>query len=96
MEIEVIDNSLEPAIIRFHGLENNNLEQMHMVGIYGTEDEKLNGTRGGSSQCFAILVEGDIEEYKKLINPHRGLTNVKFYDIEKISKKNLASWKPTI
>lgn len=90
MEIEVIDNSLEPAITRFHGLENNNLEQMHMVGIYGTEDEKLNGTRGGSSQCFAILVEGDIGEYKKLINPHRGLTNVKFYDIEKISKRELA------
>lgn len=90
IEIEIVDNSLEPAIVRFKGLEKNNLEQMYMVGIYGTEDEKLNGTKGGSSQCFAILVEGNVEEYKKIINPHRGLTDVKFYDIEKISKKKLA------
>ena len=90
IEIEIVDNSLEPAIVRFKGLEKNNLEQMYMVGIYGTEDEKLNGTKGGSSQCFAILVEGDVEDYKKIINPHRGLTDVKFYDIEKISKKKLA------
>ena len=90
LQIEIIDNSLEPAIVRFKGLKENSLEQMHIVGIYGTEDEKLNGTRGGSSQCFATFIEGDLEEYKRLINPHRGLTDVKFYDIERISKKSLA------
>lgn len=90
LKIKMLDNSLEPAIIRFEDMSSPQLEQMHMVGIYGTEDKKLNGTKGGSSQCFAILVEGDLKQYQNLINPQHGLSNVKFYDIEKISKKLLA------
>ena len=89
LKIQIVDNSLEPAIVRFKGLENK-LEQMYMVGVYGTEDKKLNGTRGGSSQCFAILVEGDVKDYASMIQESKGLTDVKFYDIEKISKKQLA------
>ena len=79
LKIKMIDNSLEPAIVKFKNVSNTALEQMHMVGIYGTEDEEFNGTQGGSSQCFAILVEGNIEDYKEQINPHHGLTDVKFY-----------------
>ena len=90
LEIEMIDNSLEPAIVRFKGIQESGMEQMHIVGIYGTEDESLNGTRGGSSQCFAILVEGDLEQYQNLMCPRRGLKNVKFYDVEKVIKKPLA------
>ena len=90
LKIKMIDNSLEPAIIKLEGLPNSYLEQMHMVGIYGTHDEKLNGTRGGSSQCFAIFVEGNLEDYKKIINPHRGLTDVKFYRLEDINLNELA------
>lgn len=90
LEIQLIDNSLEPAIVKIKGMEDSKLEQMHIVGIYGTDDESLNGTRGGSSQCFAIMVEADVEKYQNLISPHRGLKNVKFYDVEKVSKKPLA------
>ena len=89
IRIKMLDNSLEPAIIKFKDIPYS-LEQMYMIGIYGTEDKSLNGTKGGSSQCFGILVEGDLEEYKKLINPHHGLTDVKFYDAQKISKRTLA------
>lgn len=90
IEIQMLDNSLEPAIVRFADIPNSPLEQMFIVGIYGSKDENLNGTRGGSSQCFAILVEGDVKQYQKLIKPCKGLTDVKFYDIEKVSKKTLA------
>ncbi|MBQ2938688.1 MAG: NUDIX domain-containing protein [Clostridia bacterium] len=90
LKIKMLDNSLEPAIVKFEDMPNSNLEQMHIVGIYGTQDKKANGTKGGSSQCFAILVEGDLKQYQDLINPQHGLTNVKFYDIEKISRKPLA------
>ena len=89
IRIKMLDNSLEPAIIKFKDIPCS-LEQMYMIGIYGTEDKTLNGTKGGSSQCFGILVEGDLEEYKKLINPHHGLTDVKFYDAQKIFKRTLA------
>ena len=61
-----------------------------IVGIYGTEDEMLNGTRGGSSHCFAILVEGDVKQYQELICPQHGLTNVKFYDVERLQVEELA------
>lgn len=79
LKIQMIDNSMEPAIVKFENASNSSLEQMHMVGIYGSDDEEFNGTQGGSSQCFAILVEGNLEDYQKQINPHCGLTNVKFY-----------------
>lgn len=90
LKIQMIDNSLEPAIIKFENVYNTSLEQMHMVGIYGTDDEELNGTQGGSSQCFAILAEGNLDDYKKQINPKKGLTNVRFYDIEIALLKELA------
>lgn len=90
LKIKLVDNSLEPAIVKFENVDNTSLEQMHMVGIYGTQDKTLNGTQGGSSQCFAILVQGNIEDYKKKINPCQGLTDVKFYDTEIISLKDLA------
>ena len=89
IKIKMLDNSLEPAIVRFEDVSKS-LEQMYMVGIYGTDDNSLNGTKGGSSQCFAILVEGDVAEYEKLIDPHHGLRNVRFYDVEKIIEAKLA------
>lgn len=90
LEIVMIDNSLEPAIIQFKGVKKPSLEQMYVNGIYGSDDNEKNGTKGGSSQCFTIYLEGDIDEYKMLISPKDGLTDVRFYDVEKISKKQLA------
>lgn len=90
LKIKMVDNSLEPAIVKFENVTNTSLEQMHMVGIYGTQDQNLNGTQGGSSQCFAILVEGNLEDYQKQINPRHGLTDVKFYDTRTASLEQLA------
>ena len=86
----MLDNSLEPAIIRFEDLPKRTMEQMYVNGIYGSTDENKNGTRGGSSQCFTIFVEGDIEDYKKLIVSNEELENVSFYDVEKAMRKKLA------
>ena len=90
LRIKMLDNSLEPAIVRFEDLSKPTMEQMYVNGIYGSVDERKNGTRGGSSQCFTIFVEGDIEDYKKLLVSKEGLTNVMFYDVEKALKKKLA------
>lgn len=90
LKIRMLDDSLEPAIVKFEDVQNVSLEQMYMVGIYGTHNEIFNGTRGGSSQCFAILVEGNIGDYKKHISPRSGLTDVKFYDIAAITDVELA------
>ena len=90
LKIKMVDNSLEPAIVKFENVPGSSLEQMHMVGIYGTQDQNLNGTQGGSSQCFAILVEGNIADFEKVIFPSRGLTDVKFYDVKIIALRDLA------
>lgn len=90
LKIKMVDNSLEPAIVKVQNVSETSLEQMHLVGIYGTQDTTLNGTQGGSSQCFAILIEGNVEDYEKHINPRHGLTDVQFYDVQTISNDELA------
>lgn len=90
LNLEMQDNSLEPAIIKFGNIPKTTLAQMHIVGIYGTDDERLNGTQGGSSQCFGILVEDDLEKFQEQICSSNGLKNVKFYDIQKLEGTQLA------
>ena len=53
----------------------------------GSRDESLNGSRGGSSQCFALLVEDDINKFKDAISPTAGLKNVKFYCLNTIDRQ---------
>lgn len=91
LEIKVLDNSLEPAIIRFSNVPASNLEQMHIIGIYSAEDKELAGTRGGSSQCFGIFLEDDISKYEKCLNPSDDtITDVKFYEVSEVLKNGLA------
>lgn len=89
LKVKIHDNSMEPAVICFEDLPTK-LELLHVNGIYGSNDEQINGTQGGSSQCFTIYVEGNLEDYKKMIDPKSGLTNVSFYDVEKVLKRSLA------
>lgn len=90
LKIEMIDNSLEPAIIRFKNVPNSNLEQMYYVGIYSSTDEKVAGTKGGSSQCFGIFVEDELYKYQEYLNPTDDLTDVNFYEINEAINKGLA------
>lgn len=90
LSIKMVDNSLEPAIVKWNQVPQTSLQQMHMVGIYGSNDIILNGTQGGSSQCFAILVEDDLKKFEGYIRSSKGLKNVKFYDVQQIEEKQLA------
>ena len=88
--LQMIDNSLEPAIVKFQNVPNSNLEQMHLIGIYSSEDESMAGTRGGSSQCFGVFVEDYMEKYQDCLNPTDDLTDVKFYEVNDAISKGLA------
>lgn len=90
LQIELLDNSLEPAVVRFSNVPHSNLEQMFIVGIYSSEDEKEAGTRGGSSQCFGIFIEDDLDKYREYLNPGDDLTNVAFYEINDAISNGLA------
>ncbi len=90
LKIKMLDNSLEPAIVRFENVPNSKIEQMSFVGIYSSEDEKLAGTKGGSSQCFGIFIEEDISKLEEYLEPKDDLTEVNFYEIEDAVNMGLA------
>ncbi len=90
LTFQMIDNSLEPAIVKCSDIPNSTLEQMHFIGIYSSEDETMAGTRGGSSQCFGIFVEDNLEKYEDFLNPTDDLTDVKFYEVHDAIAKGLA------
>ncbi len=90
LKLQILDNSMEPAIVRFENVPNANLEQMYIVGLYSSEDEKVAGTKGGSSQCFGVFVEDDIHKYQEYLNPTDDLTDVEFYEIDDAISKGLA------
>ena len=90
LKLKMIDNSLEPAIVKFDNIPNSNLEQMHIIGIYSSEDESVSGTRGGSSQCFGVFIEDELYKYEEYLNPTDDLTDVRFYEINEAIKFGLA------
>ncbi len=86
LEVEVLDNSLEPAIIKLKNVPNNNLEQLYYVGIYSSNEEKYAGTRGGSSQCFGIFIEDEIYKYEEYLTAGNDLESVAFYNVNTLSE----------
>lgn len=90
LKIKMLDNSLEPAIVRIDNVPDSKIEQMAFVGIYSSEDEKLSGSKGGSSQCFGIFIEDDIYKIEEYLTPKDGLTDVAFYEIEEAVNMGLA------
>ena len=90
LKLKIIDNSIEPAIVKFNNVPNPRFEQMFLVGLYSSEDPKLAGTKGGSSQCFGLFVEDEIECYREKLAPTSDLENVDFYEIHDAISKGLA------
>lgn len=90
LEITMLDNSLEPAIIRFDNGPGANIERMHIVGIYSSKDKNIAGTKGGSSQCFGIFIEDELEKYKKQLDPKDDLEMPDFYEVNEAIESGLA------
>lgn len=91
IEIKMLDNSLEPAIVKVKNVCNSNLEQMYIVGIYSSEDELYAGTRGGSSQCFGVFVEGDITNFESVLKKNsENFDELAFCEISKALSQKLA------
>lgn len=88
--ITMLDNSLEPAIIRFDNGPGANIERMHIVGIYSSKDKNIAGTKGGSSQCFGIFIEDELEKYKKQLDPKDDLEMPDFYEVNEAIESGLA------
>lgn len=91
IKLKMLDNSLEPAIVKFENIKNPNLEQLFIVGIYSSEDELFAGTRGGSSQCFGIFVEDEIAKFESVLNANKeDFDELSFYEVSNAFLKRLA------
>lgn len=90
LKIKLLDNSFEPAIVQFENVPNSNIEQMLLVGIYSSENEKLSGSKGGSSQCFGMFIEEYVSKLEEYLSPKDDLTEIAFYEIEEAVNMGLA------
>jgi len=89
IDIRVADNSCEPALVTVESLDGME-SLLHFSGIYASEDERINGTRGGGSQCFAVCVEGDVSEISRLLHSRHDMDELKFIDVDSIHSIELA------
>lgn len=89
IELLVEDNSDEPAVVICQNLGKIKAE-LHFVGIYASSDERINGTRGGGSQCFAMNIEGDIHQIGKVLFSKHDMDALEFVDVDLIHGMTLA------
>lgn len=89
IELTLLDNSEEPAKIHIKTL-NNQPASLHFTGIYASHDNTINGTLGGGSQCFAVYIEGNIEEIQKHLQPLSDLTELCFVKVNELYQMTLA------
>lgn len=87
--LNVIDKTFLQPPVSFENISTN-LTTIKMIGIYSSDDVSKAGTRGGSSQCFSILIEDDVEKFRKVLNPNSDLYEMDFYEIDNIRNQSLA------
>ncbi len=89
IELSVKDNSCEPAIVVLDNLGAEE-EKMYFIGIYASPDERINGTRGGGSQCFAVVRKGSVDEIKTVLHSEHDMTELLFVELDSIYKIDFA------
>lgn len=90
LELEIMENYFEPAVVKFKNVNSPKICFLHFIGLYSSIDPQFAGTRGGSSQCFGMLIEDSIENYRRFIESESDLTDVDFYKVTDVFAKGLA------
>ncbi|MBR5827174.1 MAG: NUDIX domain-containing protein [Clostridia bacterium] len=85
VEISITDNSCEPARIILNNLGGKAAE-MYFTGIYASADESINGTRGGGSQCFAIVIKDSIDKVKEVLVSEHDMDELLLIDVDEVHK----------
>lgn len=90
IEVLLQDNTVEPSHVLIKADNKNIIGEMRYLGLFGSEDEKVNGKDGGSSQGFHIHINEDPEIFKSIIRSDSDLEEVDFYPISKVKEEELA------
>ena len=88
LTLRVTNRAEEPAAARLLPLDVD--APLHFIGIYASEDERINGSRGGGSQCFAVRIEARTEELLPHLHASRDMTELRFLDVDALYAQALA------
>jgi 8-oxo-dGTP diphosphatase len=83
VDISLVDNSCEPAKVILSNIDNMPAD-MYFTGIYASADKRINGTRGGGSQCFAILIEGSTDKIADVLCSEHDMDELLFLDCDEV------------
>ncbi len=87
--INILDESFLQPPVEIENVKTN-LTTLKLVGIYSAEDVKIAGTRGGSSQCFSIFIEDNVEKFRKVLKSNSELYDIDFYQVADVIDRKLA------
>jgi len=86
LQVEIVARHLEPA----HVLVNGHIARMRFVGLFGSHDAALSGTKGGSSQVFCIDLDLFPDELAPFLRSDSDLEEVAFRPLGNALKEGLA------
>lgn len=89
IELEILDKIYEPTPILLKFKENKIITTLDFLKLYSSEEVRLSGIFGGSSQCFHIALSGNLESINNSIESCE-LENLCFRRIDDVIKEGLA------
>ena len=89
LRVKIADNTKEPADVLLPQLSDR-VERMWFTGIYASPDTRVNGTRGGGSQCFAVYLRADIAALTPLLYSRHDMEDLRFVPVKEIPGMDLA------
>lgn len=90
IEVTLLDNTLEPAHVLIKTDIKNIIGEMRFLKIFSSDDERIAGKDGGSSQVFHIHLNEDPAIFKNSLKSKSDLEEVGFYPILNAEKEGLA------
>ena len=88
LTLKVTDRAKEPCDGRLFPVDVD--APLHFIGIYASEDKRINGSRGGGSQCFAVLAEARVADLLPHLHASRDMTELRFLDLDALYAQALA------
>ena len=89
IRLSLVENTEEPAVVRLENLEGRT-ENLHFIGIYASADERINGSRGGGSQCFSLYIEAAKEAVEAVLCSSHDMDELKLLDVDQLHAITLA------
>lgn len=95
IDVTLLDNKYEPAPILLHTQKGKIIATLNFLKLFNSNDLKLAGSHGGSSQCFHIPLYGKLEDFSNLQDT-LALRGLHFMRAEEAIKHGLAYEQTTM